>query len=348
MPPDEGNAAYEAMSEFNSELQRSGAAVELQAVDRQPEAAHGMLIASDSLPERAVPVLTVDGRNANLFPGSGATFSVDIPAPDETRVVVKNVIGILRGSDPVLSKTAVLVTAHYDHIGTAETADGSAMTKATAQDRIYNGANDDGSGTVSVIEIAKAVTKLRPAPKRSLVFMTFFGEERGLLGSDYYGRHPVFPIAKTVADINLEQLGRTDELIDGKLVPQINSLSLTGFRYSTLTTFFEAAGRMLGVRVYEDKQASNRYFLQSDNAALARQGVPAHSLTVAFEFPDYHGVGDEWQKIDFSNMARIDKLIALAALRIADSRVPPSWNAQEAATQSYRDAQRRSQGESKF
>jgi Zn-dependent M28 family amino/carboxypeptidase len=271
-------------------------------------------------------------------------MSVDIPAPQDTRVVVKNVIGVLRGSDPVLKKTAVLVTAHYDHIGTAETADGSAMSKPTAEDRIYNGANDDGSGTVSVIEIAKALSKLRPAPRRTILFITFFGEERGLLGSEYYGKHPVVPMACTVADLNIEQVGRTDELTNDKVTPQLNSMSLTGYRYSTVTNFFESAGRTLGIRVYEDKPASNQYFLQSDNAALAMQGIPAHSVTVAYEFPDYHGVGDEWQKVNFSNMARIDKVIALAVLRIADSSSPPIWNANEPATLQYREAQRRNSG----
>lgn len=133
-------------------------------------------------------------------------------------------------------------------------------------------------------------------------------------------------------------------MTDGKLTPQLNSLSLTGYRYSTVTNFFESAGRTLGVRVYEDKPASNEYFLQSDNAALATQGIPAHTVTVAYEFPDYHGVGDEWEKIDFNNMARVDKVIALAVLRIANASAPPLWNAGEPAARPYHKAQRRNSG----
>ena len=135
---------------------------------------------------------------------SGATTqrcSLQLPAPVERPVRIRNVIAILRGSDPALKDTYVLVTAHYDHLGVRPDLPG---------DNIYNGANDDGSGTVSVIELASALATLKERPKRSLVFMTFFGEEKGLRGSRYYGRHPVFPIEQTVADVNLEQVGRTD------------------------------------------------------------------------------------------------------------------------------------------
>src|SRR6202030_20223 len=116
--------------------------------------------------------------------------------------------------------TYVMLTAHYDHVG----------MRATGEDRIYNGANDDGSGTVSVVEIAGALAALDPRPKRSILFVTFFGEERGLLGSRYYGRHPIVPLEKTIADLNLEQVGRTDAT-DG---PQIGTASITGFDFSEL------------------------------------------------------------------------------------------------------------------
>ena len=123
-------------------------------------------------------------------------------APKQTPAQLRNVVGILRGSDASLKETCVLVTAHYDHVGVNPNAEG---------DRIYNGANDDGSGTVSVVELAGALSKLKQRPKRSIIFVTFFGEEEGLFGSRYYAHHPVFPIAQTVADVNLEQIGRTDD-----------------------------------------------------------------------------------------------------------------------------------------
>jgi len=203
------------------------------------------------------------------------------------------------------------------------------------KDRIYNGANDDGSGTVSVIEIAKALARLKTHPKRSIVFVTFFGEERGDIGSGYYGRHPAFPIDKTVADVNLEQVGRTDST-EGK---QISNATLTGFDYSDVTKFLQEAGRRIGVTIYLDKQGSDAYFERSDNAALADQGVPAHTLAVAFDYPDYHGLGDEWQKIDYNNMAKVDRAVALGLLNIANSTRAPEWNVNNPKTRAYRDAQ---------
>jgi Zn-dependent M28 family amino/carboxypeptidase len=234
----------------------------------------------------------------------------------------------------------VLLTAHYDHIGTLDTAAGMAMpVKNPGNDRIYNGANDDGSGTVSVIEIARAFAKLTPHPKRSILFMTFFGEERGELGSKYYADHPICPLSKTVADINLEQVGRTDST-EGK---QVNTASLTGYDYSDVTRYLEKAGALTGIKVYKDPEASDAYFTQSDNAQLAEKGVPAHSLTVAFDYPDYHGLGDEWQKIDYENMARVDRMIALALLNIANAPQPPAWNAQNPKTAPFRQARQASE-----
>ena len=262
-------------------------------------------------------------------------LTVDIPAPQDAKVLVKNVIGVLRGSDPVLSKTAVLLTAHYDHIGTLDTAAGMAMqSKIESADRIYNGANDDGSGTVSVIEIARALAKFQPRPKRSIVFMTFFGEERGELGSQFYGKHPVFPISQTIADLNLEQVGRTDST-NG---PQLNNASVTGFTYSDVTDFLIRAGQRTGIKVYRDSEASDAYFTRSDNDALAEQGVPAHTLCVAFDYPDYHGLGDEWPKIDYENMAKVDRMVLLALLDLADTNHPPQWNAQNPKTAPFRAA----------
>jgi hypothetical protein len=270
-----------------------------------------------------------------------ATLSVDIPAPLDNKVIVKNVIGILRGSDPLLAKTAVLLTAHYDHIGTIETAGQMSMRAAAdSPDRIYNGANDDGSGTVSVIEIARALAKIQPHPKRSIVFMTFFGEERGELGSQFYGKHPVFPIGQTVADVNLEQVGRTDSTV-GR---QLNNASVTGFDYSDVTGFLQRAGERVGIKVYRDAQASDAYFTRSDNDALAEQGVPAHTLCVAFDYPDYHGLGDEWPKVDYENMAKVDRMVLLALFDLANSEKAPEWNAQNPKTEHFRAARAASQG----
>ena len=251
-----------------------------------------------------------------------ATASVHISKPQRTPATLRNVIGVLRGSDPTLRDTYVLLTAHYDHLGVRP--DGSG-------DRIYNGANDDGSGTVSVMEVARALARLPQHPRRSIVFMTFFGEEEGLIGSDYYVHHPVWPLEKTVAELNLEQVGRTDSS-EG---PQISNASLTGFDYSDLTGYVQRAGERTGIRVYKDPKGSDAYFSASDNFSFAEAGVPAETLTVAFDYPDYHAVGDTWQKVDYNNMARVDRAIALAMFLMADSNDPVRWNESNPKTASY-------------
>jgi Zn-dependent M28 family amino/carboxypeptidase len=189
-------------------------------------------------------------------------------------------------------------------------------------DRIYNGANDDGSGTVSVMEAARALARLKQHPRRSLVFMAFFGEEKGLIGSRYYAHHPVWPLEKTIAQLNLEQVGRTDST-EGR---QLSNATLTGFDYSDLTSYVARAGEGTGIHIYKNAKNSDAYFVDSDNLSLAEAGVPAETLTVAFDFPDYHAVGDEWQKIDYDNMAKVDRAISLAMFLMADSEQPVRWN----------------------
>lgn len=243
-----------------------------------------------------------------------------------------NVVGILRGSDPVLKDTYVLVTAHYDHIGA-----GAAMA---GTDTINNGANDDGSGTVSVIELASALAGMKTRPKRSIVFVTFFGEERGLLGSRYYGKHPAFPLDKTVADVNLEHVGRTDDVEGDKT----NTATMTGFDFSDMGPIFKKAGELTGVNVYKHEKNSDSFFGRSDNQAMADAGVPAHTLCVAFIFPDYHKVGDHWDKINYPNLAKTNRMIALALTMIANNPEAPKWNEANEKTKRYVEAWKKLQG----
>jgi hypothetical protein len=256
-----------------------------------------------------------------------ARLTLHMAAPIERPVKVHNVAALLRGSDPQLSDTYVLLTAHYDHLG----------TRATGDDRIFNGANDDGSGTVSVVEIASALASLPKHPARSILFMTFFGEERGLVGSRYYGRHPLVPLEKTIADLNLEQIGRTDAT-DGS---QIGTVSITGFDFSELPGILADAGKLAGITVYKNEQASDPYFARSDNQALADVGIPAHTLCVAFDYPDYHKVSDHWEKVDFANMARVDRAVALALLHLASDAPPPKWNESNPKAKKYVDAEKK-------
>lgn len=237
------------------------------------------------------------------------TVSIKMSAPVATPVQARNVIGLLRGSDAVLRDQYILLTAHYDHLG------------MEASGHVFHGANDDGSGTVSVIAIARALAALPVPPKRSVVFMTFFGEEEGSLGSRYYAYRPLFPLDRTVADLNLEQLGRTDSN-QGR---EVSNATLTGFAYSSVARTLQQAGQWTGVKVYQTANG-DQYFDRSDNQIFARRGIPAHTIVVAFQYPDYHAVDDTWQKIDYRNMAKVDRMIALGTILLADSPDPPRWN----------------------
>ena len=288
-------------------------------------------------PRSGPPDVTVyDPRLAARFdampPGpNAATVSTHFGRPARRPVKLHNVVGLLRGSDPALKDTYVMVTAHYDHIGTRG---------AEGTDRIFNGANDDGSGTVSVIEVASALASLKERPRRSILFVTFFGEEKGLLGSRYYGRNPIFPVEKTVADVNLEQVGRTDDS-EG---PQVGTACLTGYGYSEVSKVFEAAGEAEGVRIYRHPRNSDAFFGRSDNQALADLGVPAHTLCVAFQFSDYHRAADHWDKVDYANMARIDRMVARALLTIADDPNEPKWDESNPRASKYLKAWKERRG----
>jgi len=286
---------------------------------------------------RAIATIAVDNEALaaeieSATPGAlPFKVSAKMTAPAEKEVLLKNVIGVLPGSDPVLKETCVLMTAHYDHLG----------KRATGDDRIFNGANDDASGVASIIEIASTLAAMQPRPKRTLVFLAVYGEEIGLVGSRYYGKHPVFPLAKTVADVNLEHMGRTDADVG----PHVAFVNFTGFTFSDVPAIFKRAGEAVGVQVVRDEQNSDAYFGRSDNQALADIGIPAHTASVSYEFPDYHQPGDHWEKLDYDNMALVDRMLTLGAIMIADNPQPPKWNEAEPKAQRYVDAWRKLNGE---
>ncbi len=243
-----------------------------------------------------------------------AKLTLRVPPAAREEVILRNVAGRLKGSDPALADTYLLVSAHYDTTGPTPGPPGP--------DRIWNGANDDGSGTVTLIELAEALATLKPAPRRSILFVAFCAEEKGERGSAYYAGHPLVPLERTVAQVNLEHLGRTDAFEGDRA----GTASLTGFSYSDLPEAFREAGELFGVRVYEDPQRSAPFFLASDNRPLAEKGVVAHTVSVLFEdFADYHRPGDEWQKIDYPNLERTARMVGAAVLLLANDDHAPAW-----------------------
>jgi hypothetical protein len=235
-------------------------------------------------------------------------ISVHVPQPKREEIPLRNVAGILRGSDPAFRDQYVILSAHYDHIG--QTSQG-----------IFHGADDNASGTASVIEIGNALASMNPHPKRSILFLTFFGEEKGLLGSTYYTHHPLVPLRDTVANINLEQMGRTDDTTG----PKIASFFFTGQSYSDVPALMAKAAKQQGVQQYR-RDDSDDYFDRSDNLPFAKVGVVDHTIAVAAEFPGYHGLADTLDKIDFTNMAKVDRAVAAGIVAVAADADPPKWS----------------------
>lgn len=219
-----------------------------------------------------------------------------------------NVIGWIQGSDPELRDEYVVFTAHMDGVGVGEPVDG---------DSIYNGADDDGSGTAAILELAQAFAE-GPRTRRSLVFMTVSGEEKGLFGSRWYSDHPVFPLERTVAALNIDMIGRNWRDTVVAIGKQESSLG------ATVDSVADAHPR-LDMTVVEDRWPEQNFYRRSDHYNFARRGVP-----VLFFFSgvheDYHQPSDEVGKLDYGKTARITRLIYLLGRRVADADRPPSWN----------------------
>lgn len=243
-----------------------------------------------------------------------ASFADRDTFPEDKRGLAVNVVGILPGSDSILKDSVVLVDAHYDHLGVR--AQGPAKADSARMDSIYNGADDDASGTVAVLEIAKQLAA-GPRPKRTIVFAATTGEEVGLIGTRWYIAHPARPLTSMEANLEIEMIGRPDSLAGGE-----GRAWLTGFERSTMGAAFAAAG----LPVVPDKRLDQQFFQRSDNIAFARMGIPAHTLSSYNMHTDYHQVTDEVGAVDFAHMAGVINTAVKAVSILANDKAP-AWNA---------------------
>ena len=226
-----------------------------------------------------------------------------------------NVVGMLEGSDPELKSEYVLLTGHMDHIGTAGSGQGCV---AKGADSICNGADDDASGSVGVVELAQAFSQLTPRPRRSLVFMTVSGEERGLWGSTYYMEHPAVPLAQTVAALHSDMIGRNWK----------DSIVVIGKEHSDLGATLNRVGvehPELHMKPTDDIWPEENFYFRSDHINFAKKGVPILEFFSGVH-PDYHQVSDEVSKIDGEKTSRIIKLDFYLALAVANAAERPKWN----------------------
>jgi Zn-dependent M28 family amino/carboxypeptidase len=238
-------------------------------------------------------------QSVRTGPGVLPSFADLDTVPVERRLTSVNVLGVLRGADPATASEVVIVGAHFDHLG---------IRPAVNGDSIANGADDDASGTVAVIEAAR-ILAAGPRPKRTIVFAAFTGEESGTLGVRWYAQHPIAPLDRHVADIQVEMIGRPDTAAGGP-----GKAWLTGFERSTMGPTLAAAG----LPVIADPRPTQGFFERSDNIVFARLGIVAHTLSSFGLHPEYHTVNDEVEQVDFAHMTEMVNLVARAVRVIAD------------------------------
>lgn len=243
---------------------------------------------------------------------TGSSATIDLKVAREIKQS-ENVLGLLEGNDPKLKEEVVVFSAHYDHVGVGP--DGA----------IFHGADDDGSGTSTILELAEAYVTNPVKPKRSLLFLTVSGEEKGLLGSEYYVSNPIIPLEKTVANLNIDMVGRVDKKYEAmkmdhyvyvigsdKISTQLDSVLKVANRESeNLTLDYQ----------YNDDNDPNQFYRRSDHYNFARNGIP-----IIFFFTgvhdDYHRPTDTVDKILFDRMARIGRLIYTVGWKTANMPRP--------------------------
>lgn len=220
-----------------------------------------------------------------------------------------NVVAVLPGSDPELRNTYVVLSAHMDHVGVgAPNAQG---------DSIYNGADDDASGTAAVLEVAEALASLPTRPARSVLFLTVSGEEKGLLGSQHFAEHPTVPLQSIVANINIDMIARNAP----------DTVVAIGQEYSSLGPLVRELVRRhpeLGLTASKDIWPQERFFFRSDHYSFAKKEIPAIFFFSGVH-EDYHRPSDEVTKIDADKAARIARLTYYLTQEIANGREAPKW-----------------------
>jgi hypothetical protein len=252
------------------------------------------------------------------FPKGATDFYQRIPASflnairNDNLPDSENIWAFIEGSEK--PNEIIVISAHYDHVG-------------IKNGEVYNGADDDGSGTVALLEIAQAFSKAKKdghGPKRSILFLHVTGEEHGLLGSSYYSQHPLFPLANTITDINIDMIGRHDEFHNNSS----NYVYLIGSDYLSTDLYNiceEANKKYVNLFIdykYNDRADPNRFYYRSDHYNFAKNGIPSVFLFNGVH-ADYHQATDEVNKIEFDALAKRAQLAFTVAWELANRENRP-------------------------
>jgi len=274
----------------------------------------GLAPAGDSGYFQRVPyllrVIERQGRPPRIAPRLAPSFAALDSVPADLRGSSLNVLGVLAGSDAALSNEYILVDAHHDHLGAA--GDRVNSCNAVGADSICNGADDDASGVVAVLLVARELAR-GPRPHRTIVFASWTGEEVGLTGARWYTQHPTRPLEQMVANLEIEMIGRPDSLAGGP-----GKAWLTGYERSTMGDSLAAHG----IPLVADPRPAEEFFQRSDNFALAQRGIVAHTISSFNLHRDYHQPSDDVSRVDAVHLARVIEATARAVRLLADGPKP--------------------------
>ncbi|TNE72959.1 M28 family peptidase [bacterium] len=292
----------------------------------RPNTAAMMLGLADTIALKAE--YDVIAKSAKTFKATSTPYQLSIKTDvTPVKVMSYNIVAILDGSDPVKKDELVVMSSHYDHVGIGNPDDKG--------DKIYNGADDDGSGTVGLLGVATALTKAKAAgvgPKRSVMILHVTGEEKGLLGSRYYSDHPTWPIESTIANVNADMIGRIDtdyqKTNDGDYIYIIGASIIS----STMDSLLQVANnKTVKIKLdmkYNDLNDPNQFYRRSDHWNFGRLGVP-FSFFFNGVHEDYHRPSDSIEKIAFNAMAKRAQLLYAYAIELANMNGRPVVDNQE-------------------
>lgn len=257
-------------------------------------------------------------------------FRIKHDGVNRSEVVSNNVVGYLPGNDPSKSEEYMIITAHYDHVGTGKNGGGY----YTEEDSIFNGARDNAMGTVALLAAAKVIGENPVA--RPVIFLAVTGEEMGLLGSQYYAENPIVPLNKTIYNLNTDGAGYNDT----------ESISIIGWDRTGINSAIEGATNAIGLKIIKDPAPEQGLFDRSDNVSFAAKGVPAVCFSPGVTGFDeevnkyYHQAADNPDSIDFDYLHKFARAFSLTARNIANGSALPAWKAgdkyEEAGKQLYK------------
>lgn len=283
--------------------------------------------------EMANALLAGESQSEGIFSSAGANLPAPFLMNDSKKVTLnlatntetiptQNVVAVWEGGDPVLKSEYVALGSHYDHVGTG--------CQPAGDDRICNGADDDGSGTTAMLAMAEALAKAPARPKRSILFVWHCGEEKGLWGSRYFTEFPTVPLTGIVAQINMDMIGRSkaagdtnprnNELTGPESIYLIGSTMMSTELGELVNSVNKSYLNLTYDTRYDDPKDPNRFFYRSDHINYARKGIP-----IIFFFDgvheDYHRVGDHPEKIDYQKMEKVTRTVYITAWEIANRAV---------------------------